>query len=648
MSKLSELRINIRPGIHGLLLPVGLFAAVLLLSTTGLWNGIDRDVSDFLLRLRIENTPLPQSRRIIPVDLNDRAERNLGDKVDNREAFVDLFKVLGEGQLRGGIDFLFQGEKDPVQDHAMAEAAKNMDSLVLAVVPVPEALSRFSGQALDPEDARILRSLLWHPKVSDYRNIPIASTFLMPYRELSRSARFLGHIGVTPDSDGLYRKTPLFYRWEDGLIPSLPLALAVADLEIDPTRIEVHSGSEVILPKKNGSKIYIPIDSTGAVWIPYPSTWLEGWKRTPLDKVVSDFGNADELTGLIDQWSDGIVIAADTTTSHKDFGATPLEAVYPLSGIHTSVLNGILTNTFYHSPSLFHKILLGLCFLIGVFFVAALKRDRWFHLGFIMLFAALWITAVLFWFACLIFPWFAAPFLGLAVSWTGAFSLRLLASHEERLLLENALGRYFPRSLAVRIMSEKKTDLRPANKELTILFADIAGFTKWSSDKNPEDVHAFLGDYLESMAAILFERGGTVDKFMGDGILAFFGDPFEQPDHTARCLHAALAMQKKVIELRDKWKPSLGIDLKIRIGVNTGKVIVGNLGSKTRIEYTVIGAAVNLAQRMESNAPIEGILVAKDAWDYTRDNFRFGEVRQVTVKGYDEVIQAFVLEGEID
>ena len=431
---------------------------------------------------------------------------------------------------------------------------------------------------------------------------------------------------------------------EDGLIPSLPLALAVADLKIDPTRIEVHAGSEVVLPKNDGSKIFIPIDSTGAAWIPDPTTWSKGWKRVPLDKIVSDIGNADALTNLIDQWSDGIVIAADTTTSHKDFGATPLEAVYPLSGIHTSMLNGILTDTFYHSPNYLYKSLLSIFFLISVLFVTGFKREKRFHLGFIILFAILCTTVTLFWFTYLIFPWFAMPFLGLTISWIGAFSLRLLANHEERLLLENALSRYFPKALAARIMSEKKTDLHPASKELTILFADIAGFTKWSSDKKPEDVHAFLSDYLESMAAILFEHGGTVDKFMGDGILAFFGDPFEQPDHTARCLYAALAMQLKVIELRDKWKPTLGIDLKIRIGVNTGKVIVGNLGSKTRIEYTVIGAAVNLAQRMESNAPVEGILVAKDAWFYARDTFQFGKAREVIVKGYDEAIKAYVLE----
>ena len=104
-------------------------------------------------------------------------------------------------------------------------------------------------------------------------------------------------------------------------------------------------------------------------------------------------------------------------------------------------------------------------------------------------------------------------------------------------------------------------------------------------------------------------------------------------------------MQAKVAELREKWAPLVGIDLKVRVGVNSGRVIVGNLGSQTRIEYTVIGAAVNLAQRMESNAPVGGILVAKDAWERTKDSFRFGEMRKVAAKGYDAGVEAYVLAG---
>jgi adenylate cyclase len=145
------------------------------------------------------------------------------------------------------------------------------------------------------------------------------------------------------------------------------------------------------------------------------------------------------------------------------------------------------------------------------------------------------------------------------------------------------------------------------------------------------------------MADILFAHGGTVDKYMGDGIVAFFGDPLEMPDHSERCLRAAIAMQEKNILLAAKWKALADIDLKVRIGINTGKVIVGNLGTKARIEYTVIGSAVNIAQRMESGAPPGGILVTATVRERVKDTFTFSEKQYIAVKGYTQPIEAYIL-----
>jgi adenylate cyclase len=342
--------------------------------------------------------------------------------------------------------------------------------------------------------------------------------------------------------------------------------------------------------------------------------------------------------------SDAIVVAADTTSGKKDFGVTPFDNLYPLVGIHESILNGILTLQFFRDTP--HQIRFALLFLsfIIVCFAFYRKNDIAFH----FIYAAalcLHIALVCFlWFIHRMVPWFAVPFFAILFSWFMVFALRLLKAREKRLLLTEAMGRYFPRSLAEKILAENKTDLVPANKEVTILFADIKGFTNWSSEKEAETVHAFLSDYLESMAAIIFENGGTVDKFLGDGILAFFGDPFEQPDHTERCVRAAIAMQQKARILAVKWEPLVDIDLKIRVGINTGRVIVGNLGTKTRIEYTVIGAAVNLAQRMESNAPAGGVLVTAAVREKVKDNFNFLERMDVEVKGYDEPIESYVVD----
>jgi len=624
-------------------LPAAVFVAFLLLALTGVWQSWDRAYSDLLLKVRVEASPLTLSPRIFPVDLNDRAELNLGSAVDTRKAFADLFQVLGDGKLVGGMDFLFTGTKDPAGDAAMIASAAQMDGLVLAVVPVDAGVTKFSGRAANADEEAVLESHLWHPRVVHAGNIPVADTFLLPHLKLAQASKYLAHIGVRPDSDGLYRRTPLFFRYKDGYMPSLPLAMAAVALKLDPSQIVIDAGNRVTLPTKGGP-LNVSIDAEGYVWIPFPAPWTKTWNRVPLDKVTAAAGNADQEQALLDLWGDGIVLTADLTTAHKDFGPTPIEGIYPLSGIHTSVLNGLLTGNLVSNPSPWFAVVVVVLLLACILWVSRWEKTWALHGAFVALLALLKIAALVLWFGFLTMPWFVAPAVAVAMAWLGATLLRLFKSHEERTLMESALSRYFPRALASRVLDEKKVDLVPANKDLTLLFADIAGFTKWSSDKSSEVVHGFLSDYLESMAHILFEHGGTVDKFMGDGILAFFGDPFDMPDHAQKCITAAIAMQKKVKELQAVWGEKAHINLKIRIGINSGRVIVGNLGSITRIEYTVIGAAVNLAQRMESNAPVEGILVTEETWSRTKDQFKFSGSRDVTVKGYDEVIKAYVVE----
>jgi adenylate cyclase len=648
MSKSSVLNIKRAPSKPwSVFLPAAVFLLFILLSALGFWRDLDRGLSDALLKARIVKSPLKQSLQIFSVDLTDSAERNLGDRLDNRQAFSDLMMILGQGELKGGMDFWFQKNKDPAIDRNMVEAAEKMSSLTLAVVPVSAELKQFTGRENDEAEKALLERMLWRPRVAEPGNIPVASTFLLPLPALSDKAEHLGHIAIPPDDDGRYRRIPLFYRWKDGYLPALSLALAAEELNVDYANVEIHPGSHVLLPLPNGKKIRIPIDRSGYARVPYPALWAKGVMHWPLDKVVEMSKDPATANDLINQWSDGIVFAADLTTGSKDFVTTPIESVYPLSGLHSSMLNGILTDTFFMPMPLPLQALFVLLLAAGIVFATRISRAVPFHSSFAAMLIALSLAACLLWFSNLILPWFFGPALGLAASWLAAFGMRLQGSREQRLLLESALNRYFSPALTARVLAEKKVDLLPVSKELTIVFADIAGFTSWSSDKSPELVHVFLTDYLESMSSILFSYGGTIDKFMGDGILAFFGDPLDQTDHVERALRAALAMQLKARELCEVWLDTAGMDLKIRIGVNTGPVIVGNLGSRTRIEYTVIGAAVNLGQRMESNAPVGRILVSESSWAKARGLFRFGEAHSVKVKGYEVPVPAYVLEAEI-
>jgi adenylate cyclase len=611
------------------------------LYAAGLFTFLDRALYDHLLTSRVTGNPRPLNPQIIRVDLNDRAEHNLGERLDSREAFAALLSVLGDFDAQVAFDFIFRASTP--YDGAFAAVSRRVEVLIQSVVPVEAEYENFSFGNLSAEELTILRKSLWHIKERGNARIPVARTFIMSNPEIAGAASQLAHIGIRADVDGVYRRTPLFFRWEDGLIPSLSLAIAVMELGVDPEEIELYPGNVLVLPLGEGEAIRIPVDSSASIIVPYTATWADDTYRISFDEVVRAGEDPDLYEKLMAELSQSMAVVADTTTTKRDFGIVPIETVYPLSGIHTAVISGILDEVFFreipgNGKAVFILVLLVLVLCCGLF-----RKDAAYNLAFLFLFIA-W-TAVEYglWIKGNVLPWYTLPAAGILCVWFLGIVCRLFFRYREQLLTREALIRYFPGSLAERIIAEGKAELKPVYKELTILFTDIAGFTKWSAGREPKDVHAFLSEYLGAMTNILFDYGGTVDKFMGDGILAFFGDQdlAGQKDPVDRCLNAAIAMQKKIGDLAEKWRPLVGIDLRVRMGINTGKVIVGDLGSKDRTEYTVIGSVVNLAQRMESSAVPGGILVTADTWEQAKDRFTFGEKKLITVKGYDQAVEAY-------
>ncbi|MDR0399341.1 MAG: CHASE2 domain-containing protein [Treponema sp.] len=641
MLKLSISAIRGKWGKNRAPLAAWALALVLTLAFGGLFPKIDRDLYDLLLLVKVRYFPLALNAQIIHADLNDSSEARLGSDLDTRKAFADFLSVLASYNARVAFDFVFPSPASA--DAAFAEAARAASLCIMALVPVEEKYANFAYDTLEPREKALLRDNLWRIKERGKNSIPRAKSFILSDYPVSSSAAQLAHIGVFPDKDGVYRRTPLFYRWEDGLIPAISLAVAVRELGIDPGDIEFHPGRFLSLPLPGEEPIHIPGDESGAMLFPFTASWADDSYRVSFDRIVEAAHNEETYAALLSELSGGMIMAADTTTGKRDFGITPVETVYPLSGIHTAVLSGILEEYFYRDWGKAARGAALAVLLVLSFLLSGVKADRLFFFAYLGLIAAFSAWTLAAWFALRLSPWYGNLAGGLGFFFAAGLAARLFRRYREELLLKSALSRYFPRSLAERIAAEGKTELSPAYKELTILFTDISSFTKWSADREPALVHAFLSDYLETMAGIIFEHGGTVDKFMGDGILAFFGDPFEMPDHTRRCLEAALAMQKRIRELALVWAPRAGIDLKVRMGVNTGRVIVGNLGTKTRIEYTVIGAAVNLGQRMESNAPLGGILVSGAVKEKAGTGFSFSPKREIAVKGYDEPIEAYEL-----
>ena len=207
--------------------------------------------------------------------------------------------------------------------------------------------------------------------------------------------------------------------------------------------------------------------------------------------------------------------------------------------------------------------------------------------------------------------------------------------------------KYVPADLVKKLIS-KGIDAQVGfekRQELTILFSDLSGFTSMSDKMDPESLSRVMNTYLSEMADIAEEYGGTLDKFIGDGILIYFGDLESRgvKQDALQCCKMAVAMQKKMAELNALWANILQEPLRLRIGITTGLAAVGNFGSKNRINYTAIGSAVNLASRLESNAPKGGILVSRQTKELLEGELPFEAAGSIKLKGFEEPVEAHVL-----
>ncbi len=193
------------------------------------------------------------------------------------------------------------------------------------------------------------------------------------------------------------------------------------------------------------------------------------------------------------------------------------------------------------------------------------------------------------------------------------------------------------------IVHPERLKLGGERRELSIFFSDLEGFTGISEGLDPEALTNLLNVYLTAMTDIIHEEGGTVDKYEGDAIIAFWNAPLEQPDHALRCVRAVLRCQAKLAEMRPELRKSMGKDLKMRIGVNTGQAVVGNMGSHSRFDYTMIGDAVNLAARLEGINKQFGtyVLISESTMKKMDDAFPAREVSRVAVVGRREPVVVY-------
>jgi len=315
----------------------------------------------------------------------------------------------------------------------------------------------------------------------------------------------------------------------------------------------------------------------------------------------------------------------------------PGDAAYPLTGLHATAIDNIVEGSFLSRARWPAAAVEGAALVLLAWL--AIGRPGWLLPGGAAMAAlAAAIAGLAFVRGATLVP-ITEPLLAIGAFVAMAGAWRVIHESRERAITRRTFEAYFPPPVVARLLRDRAQAAGSRRKVLTVLFSDIVGFTTRSAAMSPEAVQRFLSDYLGRMVAIVFEHGGTVDKFIGDGMMVFFNDPEDQPDHAERCVRCAVAMQAAVRGLGAALQRAGEPPMQIRIGINTGAVLVGDLGSPQRLSYTAVGSAVNLAQRLESAAAPGGILVSAATAAELPATIALGAEREIRVKGLDEPVR---------
>ncbi|MBU0676253.1 MAG: adenylate/guanylate cyclase domain-containing protein [Proteobacteria bacterium] len=622
-----------------------LVAWLLYLSLPGIFDIWSLHTNDYLFQLRYRLFgPRPVHSSILHLDIDDSSIPKLPLSINDKKLYASLLQVLTEANTAAvGVDMLFPQCLDQADCDLLVKATRSAGNVYYPLVIQPD-----TPQAAATSGRQIPPRLLWQPQIRANATPITGHPVFANFADLNEAARGIAHITCLPDRDGMFRRFPLLIRLADGFIPSLAFRMVCDFLKISPEKIEVTFGKEIILrgarfPDGRVKDIIIPVDELGRIIVNFAGPWNDSFPHYSIADVLAAAEMPQTRDQLIDEFEGSLVLVSDSTTGGRDFGPVPLESMYPLSGLHATIASSILLQDFLRELNPASDVLLQLV-LCSLLLLFALKyRGTGFTVaGLTMLVLFIAGTVLAFLYQNMLIN-IVRPVVAIILALTSINIYKYILQEKERAFIRARFENYLAPEVLNTILQSPDNLALCRRKKLTIMFSDIAGFTAWSATQEPEQIHRTLNRYFEEMAEIVFHYGGTIDKYIGDGLLAFFGDPIDTPDHAHRTVGAAIAMQQKTTELREEWAKVGGMPLAIRIGINTGEVVVGNMGSEKRLEYTVIGAEVNLAQRLESNAPINGILISQKVLEEIGETYPVTDAGWIKAKGFKDEVKVFTI-----
>ena len=530
--------------------PLGIALAaallVLVLWALGFLQGWENRTIDYRFLTR---GPVAPSDQIVIVTADEESIKAIGRWPWPRSVHAKLIDNLTAAGAKAIVfDILFSepDKEHPGSDKALADAARRSGKVVFCGMYEME------------------------------HGIPVNP--IMPIAMLGDCAR-TGFSNIWPELDGVSRRAALMMSFEDKMVPSL--SLQGLSLYLGKTPKEIMASHRIPLSETVNE---IPLNYAGG---------FESFKYISFNKALTGEVPAGDISGKI-------VLVGGTAAALFDFKAVPFAPTYPGVEVHATAMSNLLKNDFLTDCPWWVTL-----FLILLFAFCA----GWALAGLPPLYGALCCFVMFAGYYTASYQLFAkahynlevvAPLLSLALSYGSVVLYRFMTEEKEKRKIKSTMGHYINRQLLEKVLADPGLlKLGGERKNLSVLFSDIRGFTTISESMRPEDVVPLLNEYLSRMVEVVFRHDGTLDKFIGDAVMAFWGAPVPDDQHPRKAVMCAIEMIEELKVLQEKWRREGKPVIEIGIGVNTGDMVVGNMGSSQKMEYTVIGDNVNLGSRLE-------------------------------------------------
>lgn len=594
-------------------------------------------------------------RDVVIFGFDEKSLNELGRFPWERSVYADFLKFVNqdnssrpEGVL---IDVLFTEKSAPKQDALLADALNRY-----RYNTVVDLYADISNQVPDTgEEIKDRISMIRDvgvPAEDQFRQI--VNVITPPIKPVINSGVLIGPAtslyGLSPrlaakGADRITRRFALVVKINGRYYPSNVLWLAMLYYNVGLEDLEINMGKNVILKNAaiptNGEArsvkkdVVIPMDRQGSL--------LVNFYGRPGTFQVRSF--SDVVKGRVSSryFKDKIVLVGVYAEGLQDIHQTPYGPMFGIEMIANAVTQ-VLNRDFITFSKDYIDILLIIMFGLGISYIVGRKSITY---SYITTFAL-----VLVYFFSVIFLFdryrytlnLSAPLITGVITMFSMIAYRILTEEKEKKAIQGMFSNYVSKSVVDELLKHpEKLELGGEDKEITVLFSDIRGFTTLSEKLTPQELVSHLNEYLSAMTEVIFKYEGTLDKYVGDEIMAFWNAPVEQPNHPERACRAAVEMMNRLHHLNEAWPEEKRLN--IGIGLNTGIMTVGNMGSQSRMDYTLMGDNVNLGARLEGTNKIYGtnIIISEYTYEKIKDNFICRELDVIKVKGKEKPVKIYEL-----